>query len=114
VLLRLGLRGHHPHPPTPSPASGRGGERIINSVAPASGRGGGSARAGSGTRTSRSGGRVRLALGRAIWVQVGHTHLGGIFTFIFLAPLSKRISKSLCYLNRPYISLLGISREELK
>jgi len=47
-------------------------------------------------------------------VQVGHTHLGGIFTFIFLAPLSKRISKSLCYLNRPCISLLGISREELK
>jgi hypothetical protein len=25
-LLRLGLRGHHPHPPAPSPASGRGGE----------------------------------------------------------------------------------------
>jgi hypothetical protein len=26
VLLRLGLRGRHPHPPAPSPASGRGGE----------------------------------------------------------------------------------------
>jgi len=25
-FLRLGLRGHHPHPPAPSPASGRGGE----------------------------------------------------------------------------------------
>ena len=40
VLRRLGLRGHHPHPPAPSPASGRGGERIFNSVASASGRGG--------------------------------------------------------------------------
>jgi hypothetical protein len=26
LFLRLGLRGHHPHPPAPSPASGRGGE----------------------------------------------------------------------------------------
>ena len=26
MLRRLGLRGHHPHPPAPSPASGRGGE----------------------------------------------------------------------------------------
>jgi hypothetical protein len=25
LFLRLGLRGHHPHPPAPSPASGRGG-----------------------------------------------------------------------------------------
>ena len=25
-MVSLGLRGHHPHPPTPSPASGRGGE----------------------------------------------------------------------------------------
>ena len=40
LFLRLGLRGHHPHPPAPSPASGRGGERIINSVALGSGRGG--------------------------------------------------------------------------
>jgi hypothetical protein len=28
ALRRLGLRGHHPHPPAPSPASGRGGERL--------------------------------------------------------------------------------------
>ena len=26
LLVRLGLRGRHPHPPAPSPASGRGGE----------------------------------------------------------------------------------------
>jgi hypothetical protein len=25
LFVRLGLRGHHPHPPAPSPASGRGG-----------------------------------------------------------------------------------------
>jgi len=25
-MVRLGLRGRHPHPPAPSPASGRGGE----------------------------------------------------------------------------------------
>ena len=40
MLLRLGLRGHHPHPPAPSPASGRGGERIINSLPPLAGEGG--------------------------------------------------------------------------
>ena len=27
-MLRVGLRGHHPHPPAPSPASGRGGAAI--------------------------------------------------------------------------------------
>jgi len=27
LFVRLGLRGHHPHPPAPSPASGRGEKR---------------------------------------------------------------------------------------
>jgi hypothetical protein len=55
-LVRLGLRGHHPHPPTPSPASGRGGERIINSVAPASGRGGEVRARGAGLGLAEAGG----------------------------------------------------------
>ena len=28
LFVSLGLRGHHPHPPAPSPASGRGGAKI--------------------------------------------------------------------------------------
>ena len=44
-FLRLGLRGHHPHPPTPSPASGRGGEARALRNARCAGRGGEARRA---------------------------------------------------------------------
>ena len=57
-MRRLGLRGHHPHPPTPSPASGRGGETFIKSVAPASGRGG-EAQARGGDNAARIGFRTQ-------------------------------------------------------
>ena len=63
VLRRLGLRAHHPHPPAPSPASGRGGERIINSIAPASGRGGETTNRVRGARAAGEGGKC-AGLGR--------------------------------------------------
>ena len=50
ALRRLGLRGHHPHPPAPSPASGRGG----------------AARAWRGPLTSGRGGATSIGWGRGL------------------------------------------------